>query len=118
MYKLIVEGNFSSAHNLRGYQGKCEDLHGHNWKVQVSIASAKLDKAGMVMDFKVIKKQLFAVLEGLDHKYLNGLPYFKKVNPTSENNARYLYNMLHPRMKGLVSVTVWENDTSCAVYEK
>jgi len=118
MYSIKVEGHFSSAHNLRGYQGKCEELHGHNWKIEATVSAQKLGKAGMVLDFKVLKKELNAVLERMDHKYLNGLPYFKKVNPTSENIARYIYDSLRPRVKGLSCVTVWENDTSSAVYGK
>jgi len=118
MYSIKVEGNFSSAHNLRGYKGKCEDLHGHNWKVEAVVCSNKLDKIGMVMDFKLIKKALADILEKLDHKYLNKIGYFKKVNPTSENIARYIYDKLKPRIAQLVSVTVWENPTSLATYDE
>ncbi len=118
MYSIKVEGNFSSAHNLRGYKGKCEDLHGHNWKVEVLICSDKLDKIGMVMDFKFVKKALTDILEKLDHKYLNKVVYFKKVNPTSENIARYIYDKLKLRMPQLSSVTVWENHSSLAIYDE
>ena len=83
MYSLKVEGSFSSAHNLRGYKGKCEDLHGHNWLVEIVIQSSQLDNIGMVLDFKYLKKRLNACLEKMDHKYLNKLSFFKKVNPTS-----------------------------------
>lgn len=79
---------FSSAHNLRGYKGKCEDLHGHNWKVVASLAKKKLDKTGMVLDFKDLKMKLNSVLETLDHKYLNDTPYFKKVNRTPGYSRR------------------------------
>ena len=140
MYSLKVEGNFSAAHNLRGYKGKCEDLHGHNWRVQITVKSENLDKIGMVLDFKFMKEKLNAVLEKMDHKYLNDIEYFKKinpvrsknskshslllagtsngVNPTSENIAEYLYNKLINQLPLLSSVTVWENATSCATYEK
>jgi 6-pyruvoyltetrahydropterin/6-carboxytetrahydropterin synthase len=118
MYSIKVEGNFSSAHNLRGYKGKCEDLHGHNWKVEVLVASAKLDKIGMVMDFKFVKKSLADILERLDHKYLNKLDYFKRVNPTSENIARYIFDKLRSRLPQMVSVTVWENPASRATYDE
>jgi 6-pyruvoyltetrahydropterin/6-carboxytetrahydropterin synthase len=118
MYSVRVEGSFSSAHNLRGYRGKCEELHGHNWKVEVVAASYELDKTGMVMDFKFLKAKLRNVLEKLDHKYLNRVPYFKKYNPTSERIAEYIYHCLKPRVKNLRSVTVWENTTSCAIYEE
>ena len=118
MYSLRVEGAFSSAHNLRGYKGKCEELHGHNWRVQINIKSDRLDKIGMVLDFKLLKNKLSACLEQMDHKYLNKLPYFKKVNPTSENIAAYIYKKLIVQTPLLKSVTVWENNTSCATYEK
>lgn len=116
MYSIKVEGNFSSAHNLRGYKGKCESLHGHNWKIEVVAAKEKLDKAGMVMDFKFLKKELNAILEKLDHKHLNNVTYFKKVNPTSENIAKYIYDCLKKKIRTLSSITVWENSTSCATY--
>lgn len=118
MYSLRVEGVFSSAHNLRGYKGKCEELHGHNWRVQINIKSDRLDEIGMVLDFKLLKNKLSACLEQMDHKYLNKLPYFKKVNPTSENIAVYIYKKLIVQIPLLKSVTVWENNTSCATYEK
>jgi 6-pyruvoyltetrahydropterin/6-carboxytetrahydropterin synthase len=118
MYSIKVEGNFSSAHNLRGYKGKCEDLHGHNWKVEVVVTSDKLDKIGMVADFKYIKLELNQELEKLDHKYLNNIPYFKKINPTSENIAKYIFDRLDPRIDNLSFVTVWENNTCSATYEE
>lgn len=118
MYSLKVQGTFSSAHNLRGYKGKCEDLHGHNWRIEIIVKSTKLDKIGMVLDFKYLKKQLNAVLEEMDHKYLNKLAYFRKINPTSENIAEYIYKKLKAKILLLNSVTVWENDTSCATYEE
>lgn len=118
MYKLKVEGNFSSAHNLRGYKGKCEDLHGHNWRVKITVESSELDKIGMLLDFKFLKKKLNAVLEDLDHKYLNKLAQFKKINPTSENIAKYIYDRLKPQIPLLNSITVWENSTSSATYEE
>ncbi|MFA5411160.1 MAG: 6-carboxytetrahydropterin synthase QueD [Candidatus Omnitrophota bacterium] len=114
MYSIKVEAQFSSAHNLRGYKGKCEELHGHNWKVEAVVVKDRLDKAGMVMDFSAIKSRLRKLLEKLDHKHLNGLPYFKKVNPTSENIAKYIYDNL--KIAGLESVTVWESEKSSATY--
>lgn len=116
MYSVKVEKDFSSAHNLRGYRGKCEDLHGHNWKVEIVVSSDKLDKIGMVADFKYLKARLNAVLEKLDHKYLNNVPYFKKVNPTSENIAKYIYVLLKKNIRGLALVTVWESEKCCATY--
>lgn len=117
MYSIKVESSFSSAHNLREYKGKCEELHGHNWKVEVILKSARLDKTGMLVDFHIVKKHLVAVLEELDHKYLNTLPYFKKVNPTSENIAYYIFKKLRSRGVKVSAVTVWENVTSSATYD-
>ncbi len=117
MHAVRVEATFSSAHKLRGYKGKCEDLHGHNWMVEVSVAKDNLDKIGMVVDFKLLKLELNRILSKLDHCYLNGLGYFKKINPTSENIAKYIYGCLQKKVKGLKSVTVWENNTSSATYE-
>ena len=117
MFNIKVEAYFSSAHNLRGYKGKCEELHGHNWKVEVVVIKDELDKIGMVLDFQYLKKNLNAVLEKLDHKYLNKIPYFKKVNPTSENIAKYIYDNLKSGIPDIKSVTIWENNTSSASYE-
>lgn len=122
MYKIKVISDFSSAHMLRQYKGKCENMHGHNWKIEARVASSKLDEAGMVMDFKELKRLLNAILDELDHKNLNELPYFKKINPTSENIAKYIYDQLAADDKRLtgsdykLKVTVWESDTSAATY--
>ncbi len=118
MYSVRIEASFSAAHNLRGYKGKCEDLHGHNWKVELVVSKEGLDKIGMAADFKYLKAKLNKILGIFDHKYLNNIPYFKKVNPTSENIAKYIYdaacrNNLKPK-----SVSVWENTTCCAIYEE
>lgn len=118
MYKLRVESDFSAAHNLRGYEGKCEELHGHNWKVELAVESNQLDKLGMVLDFKFLKDRLNFVLEALDHKYLNDLAYFKEVNPTSENIASYIYGCLKKEIPALLNVTVWESDKARATYEE
>jgi len=116
MYSIKVEAYFSSAHYLRGYKGKCEELHGHNWKVEVNVETPGLDKTGMVMDFKDVKKRLGGILEKLDHKCLNKLDYFKKFNPTSENIAKYIYDNLKAKTPGLKLVTVWESHNCCASY--
>jgi 6-pyruvoyltetrahydropterin/6-carboxytetrahydropterin synthase len=113
MYEVKVISDFSGAHRLRNYKGKCEDLHGHNWKVEVSLGQGSLDETGMVIDFKELKIKLKEVLGLLDHKHLNDLPYFKEINPTSENIAKFIYDKL-----GLHSlkITVWETDSSAATY--
>ncbi|MFH1791396.1 MAG: 6-carboxytetrahydropterin synthase QueD [Candidatus Omnitrophota bacterium] len=118
MYKICVRDDFSGAHNLRGYAGKCENLHGHNWKVEVRIASKKTDSIGMVMDFKTARKYLADVLGRLDHKHLNKTPYFMKHNPTSENIAKFIYDALSKRVRDIAEVTVWETDNASASYSK
>lgn len=118
MYTVRIEGTFSSAHNLRHYRGKCEELHGHNWKVEVTAAQKDLDTTGMVMDFTDMKRALHEVIDELDHTYLNKIAYFKKVNPTSENMACYIYRRLKGRIPALASVTVWENTASSAAYQE
>jgi 6-pyruvoyltetrahydropterin/6-carboxytetrahydropterin synthase len=118
MYTIKVKANFSSAHNLRGYKGKCEDLHGHNWHVEVVAGANELDSIGMVMDFKVLKKHLKDIMFMLDHKYLNDLECFKEVNPTSENIAKYIFDQMTEKDGGgtIREVTVWETEGSCATY--
>jgi 6-pyruvoyltetrahydropterin/6-carboxytetrahydropterin synthase len=121
MYKLRVRSEFSAAHNLRGYRGKCEALHGHNWKVEAALAARDVGRDGLAMDFHVIKRALKKILDELDHAYLNELPYFKKQNPTSENLARYIYEKLRIKFVAadceLREVTVWESDNCSATYD-
>ena len=88
MYELVVHKTFAAAHNLRGYEGECEKLHGHNWKVEVTLKSEKLNGLGMVMDFKIVKKTLEGILSRFDHSYLNELEEFNQENPTTENVSK------------------------------
>ncbi len=120
MFTIKITSQFNSAHNLRGYKGKCEELHGHNWKVEVRASSKELDNLGMVIDFKELKSLLMEILDGLDHKYLNNIEYFKNVNPTSENIAKFVYDKIVVAKPGvnILDVTVWETDTSSATYSK
>ena len=122
MFEISVVMNFSAAHNLKGYRGKCEALHGHNWKVEVLLASAGIDKIGMVEDFAVIKEKLKSILSLFDLKYLNVLSYFKKANPTSENLAKLIYAKMKERTKSgpakVISVRVWETENSSAIYHE
>jgi len=120
MFVVRVKSKFSSAHSLRGYKGKCEDLHGHNWGVEVAASSAELDEIGMVVDFKDLKNILNAILSDLDHKHLNEVEYFKEVNPTSENIGQYIYDKMSELMPGIniKEVTVWETDSASATYSK
>jgi len=115
MYEIEVFSNFSAAHRLRDYKGKCENIHGHNWKVGVTISIAKLDKIGIAVDFGDVKRQLKEILKKFDHKNLNGLAYFRRVNPTSENLARFIYEQLKKRLP-VSSVSVWEAEDSKATY--
>ena len=118
MYELTIREEFAAAHLLRGYQGNCKDLHGHTWKVEVTLVSAKLDDVGMVVDFKMARQQLREFLTAIDHVYLNDLPYFQKVNPTTEHLARYIFQgfskITHPVKIKLVRV--WESETSSVSY--
>ncbi len=120
MYKVKVTSDFSSAHNLRGYKGKCEGVHGHNWKVEVSAALDTVNNIGMVIDFKDLRSALKEILEDLDHKYLNDLEYFKKNNPTSECLAKYIFEKIRERDLGvkISDVTVWETETASATYSE
>lgn len=122
MYKIKIVTNFSAAHSLRGYKGKCESLHGHNWKVEVLVSSEKLNSLGIAIDFQELKKITSKVLEELDHKHLNDLEYFRKVNPSSEQIARYIFLRLKKLIANqkyrLVEVLVWETETSCAGYSE
>ena len=115
MYRLKVTDHFAAAHQLLGYEGKCEGLHGHNWKVEVNLEGENLDKIGLLIDFKVLKKMLKDLLEELDHKMLNELEPFQEINPSSELIARYIYNKLKKDIPGnveLTSVSVWESETA------
>ncbi|MGR3309799.1 MAG: 6-carboxytetrahydropterin synthase QueD [Candidatus Brocadiales bacterium] len=121
MYNLIVETNFAAAHSIRGYKGKCENVHGHNWKVQVVLTSEKLDELGMVIDFKDVKGVTQHILERFDHTYLNELDEFTEENPTTENLSRILYSELSKKLPSGIAVskvTVWESENCGASYYK
>lgn len=113
-YELMVEETFSAAHQLRGYKGKCENLHGHTFRVQVFISGEKLDETGMLKDFTEIKAELKKVLEEFDHHNLNDLPVFAKQNPTAENLAREIFSKLSSMKPS--KVAIWESDKACASY--
>ncbi len=112
MYELVLKTDFAAAHNLREYHGNCERLHGHNWHIEVRLRAAKLNKLGMVMDFRDVKRVLKDVTDRLDHRYLNELEPFRKANPTTENIARFIFDGLAKALpKGVkpASVTSWES---------
>jgi 6-pyruvoyltetrahydropterin/6-carboxytetrahydropterin synthase len=120
MYKLTIRTSFAAAHNLINYLGDCENLHGHNWKVDVSVIAIDLDPAGLGIDFKVLKSEAGAIINELDHKYLNDNPAFKTLSPSSEHISRYLYNRISERINNdnikVDSITVWESDNASACY--
>lgn len=122
MYELTVIANFSSAHCIRGYEGACENLHGHNWKVEVTVRSKGLDRLGMVMDFKSIKARTREVVDRLDHRYLNEVQPFDNENATAENIAKHIFEELASSINGagvsVARVKVWESDTAAAAYSE
>jgi 6-pyruvoyltetrahydropterin/6-carboxytetrahydropterin synthase len=122
MYEISVETDFDAAHALRGYQGKCENLHGHRFKVAATIRAARLNDIGLAYDFTVLKKQLNEITGNFDHTSLNDTPPFDEINPSSENIARTVYVQMKARLAGepitMVKVEVWESPTSRAEYRE
>jgi 6-pyruvoyltetrahydropterin/6-carboxytetrahydropterin synthase len=122
MYEIKIKTDFAAAHCLREVGGKCESLHGHNFTVEVAVESAALNELGMVIDFRVLKSKTQAVLQALDHRYLNELPFFKGKNPSSENLASYLFEELARQIDQqdyrVSWVAVWESETSRATYRR
>lgn len=120
MYELKIISQFAAAHQLREYEGGCEKLHGHNWRIEVSITGNKLEENGLLVDFRVIKDATKRVLDTLDHKFLNELEPFKKANPSSENIACHIFKSLSRELNGdtvkVTKVTAWESDSACASY--
>jgi len=120
MFELSIKSDIASAHFLRGYAGKCKNLHGHTWKIEVFIKGDKLDEVGMIADFRVLKKKLKDFINTLDHICLNDLPYFQEVNPTTENVAKYVYETFGQEVcpLKLSKVKVWESDITCVTYHE
>ena len=120
MFEISVEETFAAGHALRGYRGKCEKVHGHNYKVLVTVEGERLDSAGLLLDFVEVKRLLRAVIDRLDHEFLNDVPPFDALNPSAENMAKYFYDeislALPPSPVRLSSVKIWETDTSTATY--
>ena len=119
--EVYREVQFSSAHRLRNYHGKCENLHGHNWRVRLFVTRENLDATGFVMDFKVLDAVLKEIMELLDHKDLNSLKEFETVNPTAENIAILVFKLAEEKIAAIdkevrvSKVCVWESDKSCAI---
>lgn len=121
MFELKVITDFAAAHQLQMVGEKCENLHGHNWKVEVFVTGKKLNEAGVLMDFGVLKKHLAEIMETIDHKFLNELDFFsEKCQPSSENIARYIADRLQARIQSpsvrVDRVTAWESNNACATY--
>jgi len=122
MFEIVVEETFSSGHALRGYRGKCENPHGHNYKIRVALAGERLNEIGLLYDFKDLKAIIRRETDALDHQYLNDLEPFRELNPSAENLARFLFEKVRDQLtatQGAVvirSVTVFETDFTAAVY--
>lgn len=120
MFELKILSHFAAAHQLTMVAKKCENLHGHNWKVEVCVRGECLNDAGVLVDFGILKKYVNEIMERLDHRYLNELPYFAKEAPSSENIALYIARNLQEMIKEpgvrVSSVTTWESDDACATY--
>src|SRR6478609_9415557 len=121
MYEVTVEDSFAAGHYLRDYKGKCENPHGHNYKVRVTLTGAALDKAGLLLDFKDLKEAMKHVIDRLNHQMLNEIEPFIQLNPSAETLARYFYDQTNGRLKSLTSgraavkdVPIWETDTTTA----
>lgn len=121
MYKLMIETSFASAHQLRGYKGKCENLHGHNWKVQAYVTADKLNEIDIAIDFHDLKRITNEIVARLDHKCLNDIFPFTEKNPSSENIAKWIFDSLEEKLTAyenvnVSAVTVWESETASATY--
>ncbi|MBM4145672.1 MAG: 6-carboxytetrahydropterin synthase QueD [Nitrospira sp.] len=120
MFELMIETHFASAHQLRGYKGECERVHGHNWKVQVYILAERLNEIDIAIDFHDLKKMTEEIVGQLDHRLLNEIFPFTEKNPSSENIAKWIYDSLRKRIDNddisLSAVTVWESETASATY--
>jgi len=122
MFQVSVDETFSAGHALRGYKGKCENPHGHNYKVQIVLEGSALDSTGLLYDFSHLKRVLRGIIEGVDHKYLNDQAPFDVINPSAENLAKFFYDEISRQMNTMTEgariarVKIWETDTSSATY--
>jgi 6-pyruvoyltetrahydropterin/6-carboxytetrahydropterin synthase len=121
MFEVFVEESFSAGHALRGYRGKCENPHGHNYRVRVTLEGAGLDSVGLLCDFAQLKQVMHAVIAGMDHKFLNDQAPFDAINPSAENIAKYFYDEAARQLTAangarISSITVWETDNAAATY--
>jgi len=122
MFEVTIIKTFSAAHLLAEIGGKCEELHGHNFKVEVTVGAGTLNEEGILIDFRIVKKWLKDILDRLDHQHLNELPFFQGVNPSSENIARHIFTtikpMAHSQGVKILNVKVWESDTASVTYKE
>jgi len=123
MFEVTVEDTFAAGHYLRNYKGKCENPHGHNYKVRVTLAGQELDRAGLLLDFKDLKDLIREVVERLDHQMINEVEPFTAINPSAENLARYFYDRTQAKLRSLTDghvrvkdVTIWETESTTATY--
>jgi 6-pyruvoyltetrahydropterin/6-carboxytetrahydropterin synthase len=116
MFELKAQMYFAAAHHLLNYDGECENQHGHNWLVEAYVTGNQLDESNILIDYKVLKRELKSVLDLLDHKDLNELPYFEGESPSSEMISKFIYTKLKEKINILSKVSVWETNTSCASY--
>jgi len=118
MFELQVDDTFDSAHALRGYKGSCENIHGHTWKIQISLKGDNLNSIGILHDFRDIREKLGSVVKYLDHKFLNDLEEFQEINPSSENIAKVFYHKLKKEIPAISKLTVWETPQTCASFSE
>ena len=122
MFEVSVEETFAAGHALRNYHGKCENVHGHNYRVRVTIEGPELDSIGLLVDFTELKRVIREIISGLDHQFINDLPPFRAVNPSAENLAKYFYDQVTGNVKSLpagarvTDAIIWETDTAHAQY--
>ncbi len=120
MFEVSVDYSFAAGHALRDYKGKCENIHGHNYKVRVTVQGENLDSSGLLIDFIDLRQAVKSIVDRFDHQFLNDVSPFDRLNPSAENIARYFSQELEPQVKHngarLQAVTVWETDNSFATY--
>ena len=121
MFEVTIEETFAAGHALRNYRGKCENVHGHNYRCQVTLEGADLDAIGLLVDFVELKRVVHATLDRMDHQWLNDLPPFDRLNPSAENMARYIYEQVSGGLSAregvrVAGVRLWETDTASATY--
>lgn len=120
MFEVTVEEKFAAGHALRNYKGKCENVHGHNYRVRVTLEGERLDGTGLLVDFVELKKVLNVIIDRMDHQFLNDIAPFDTLNPSAENMAKYISDELVRGLAGaparVSAVQLWETDSCCATY--